>query len=426
MRLAVLIILFLAAPVPAGVHYSGESFAEFPTQWRGFLPDQRLLRTLPAPAGPNQPTNPLREPYQAAAEKLATRDRPLTADEAADLGALRIRLGQIDAAIEVMRAAHRQHPDHYRLNANLGAAWHIQGDLNQAAQFLRDAVRQAPGKTKRAEELHLKLVMGRRGEAKGASGLDDLFGVNFADEPETIRAKLPPDAVSSLQLLALWLPADGRLLWQLGELARAYGDMRTAAAILEGCVSEFSMSDSVLRRRRGEYRALADKLAKEQPLGKSDAEAVHSGGHAGGVNFRSQRPLPRRLDAAQLAAVRANAVNEIPWWLLVETTLDRNFRPAFSKHLKELDGKRVSLIGFMQPISDDLETGVFLLIEYPVGCWFCEVPEPTGIVLIELPEGKVTALKRSEIKVEGTLVLNATDPEQFLFTIRDAKVGVVD
>ena len=89
-------------------------------------------------------------------------------------------------------------------------------------------------------------------------------------------------------------------------------------------------------------------------------------------------------------------------------------------------GGPVALIGYMQPIGDELETGAFLLIEYPIGCWFCEVPEPTGIVLVELPDGKSTTLTRKEIKIEGTLVLNGKDPEQFLFTIRDAKVGVVD
>jgi hypothetical protein len=301
----------------------------------------------------------------------------------------------------------------------------MQGDLDQAVLMLREAVRLAPPKLRKAEELHLNLVRLRRGESKGTQTLDNLFGVNYGDDPATVRAKLPADAVASLQLLALWLPADGRLVWQLGELAHVFGDERTAAAILDGCVSEFAMSDPLLRRHRAEYRAAADQLSKDAPVGRSDAQSAHSGGHAG-IVFHSPRPMPRRLDAAQLPAVRNDGPNELPWWLLVETTMDRNFRPNFAKRLRELDGKRVFLIGYMQPLGDELETGAFLLIEYPIGCWFCEVPEPTGIVLVELPGGKSTALTRKEIKIDGTLVLNAKDPEQFLFTIRDAKVGAVD
>jgi hypothetical protein len=425
MRLAVLALVILATPIQAGLHYSGETFAELPSQWRGYLPDQRLLRTLPAPAGPKQPANPLRESYQDALNKLTALKRPLTADEAADLGALRIRLGQVDAAVEVLRTAQRKNPEHFALAANLGTAWHLQGDFDQAALVLREAVRLAPAKFRKAEELHLKLVMLRRGEPKGTQTLDNLFGVKFGDDPAVIREKLPPSAIADLQLLALWLPADGRLLWQLGELAHAFSDDRTAAAILDGCVSEFGMNDPVLRKHRGEYRTAADQLAKDAPVGRSDAQATHGTGHAG-ITFRSPRPIPRHTETAQLPPVRDKGTNEMPWWLLVETTIDRNYRPNFAKRLRELDGKRVSLIGYMQPIGDELETGAFLLIEYPVGCWFCEVPEPTGIVLIELPDGKSTTLTRKEIKIEGTLELNSKDPEQFLYTIKDARVGVVD
>src|SRR5439155_2773194 len=148
--------------------------------------------------------------------------------------------------------AQRQHPDHFHIAANLGTAWQLQGDLDQAAQALREAVRLAPPRLRKAEELHLKLVTCRRGQPRGTQTLDDLFGVRYVGDkgeytPGAIaaaeRAKLPADAVALMQLLAIWLPADGRLLWQLGELANVYGDVRTAAGILDGCVSELNMGD---------------------------------------------------------------------------------------------------------------------------------------------------------------------------------------
>src|SRR5204863_7741161 len=105
---------------------------------------------------------------------------------------------------------------------------------------LREAVRLAPPRLRKAEELHLKLVTLRRGQPRGAQSLDDLFGVRYVGDQgeyapgkiaDAERAKLPPDAVAQVQLLPLWQPADGRLLWQLGELANAFGDVRTAAGI---------------------------------------------------------------------------------------------------------------------------------------------------------------------------------------------------
>ena len=70
------------------------------------------------------------------------------------------------------------------------------------------------------EEYHLKLVRLRLKERGRADVLDDLFGVKYAGEPgemaEVERKKLPDNAVAVVEQLALWLPADGRLLWQLG------------------------------------------------------------------------------------------------------------------------------------------------------------------------------------------------------------------
>src|SRR5436309_14438989 len=93
--LTVVAVLFLAVPARAGLYYSGEPIAELPSQWRGFLPDQRALRLLAARPAPNAPAHPLRDAYRDAADALAklAAQRPLTADEAADLGALHARLG---------------------------------------------------------------------------------------------------------------------------------------------------------------------------------------------------------------------------------------------------------------------------------------------------------------------------------------------
>src|SRR6516165_6179242 len=93
---AVLLGFFaLPAAARAGLYYSSETIAELPSQWRGFLLDQRLLRNLAVkPTGSAKPS-PGRTHYEEEAarlEKLA-RERKLSADEAADLGALYVRLG---------------------------------------------------------------------------------------------------------------------------------------------------------------------------------------------------------------------------------------------------------------------------------------------------------------------------------------------
>jgi tetratricopeptide (TPR) repeat protein len=422
-------LIFLAAmmpPAPAGVHYSGETWAELPANWRGYLIDYRSLRSLAVP-NPTLPPSPLKERYQTERDRLAALKRSLTADEAADLGALHIRLGAPDKAVEVLRAGLRESKEHYRCASNLGTACQLAGELDQAAAALELAVRLAPAKWKKAEELQLKLVRLRRGEAKQASSLDNLFNVKYTGDP-TPPTEMPGDAVSLTQILGLWLPSDGRVLWQLGELAFAHGDTNTGAAILEGCVTEFAMGDIELRRHRQQYRVTADKLTKDPPAGKTDAAASAHAGHGSGsiIRFKSPRPLIRDPLQLTLQPIQAEGLNQLPWPLLAETAFDRPFRVNFHDHLRKLDGKRVVLTGFMQPTGDGLEQFAVLLLEYPVGCWYCELPEPTGLILVLAPEGKAIAINRDIVRVEGRLKLNSKDPEEYLYTITDAKVGPVD
>ena len=289
-------------------------------------------------------------------------------------------------------------------------------------------MRLAPGKYLRAEELHLKLVGLRARQPADSAELDDLFGVRYVGpsgkyEPGRLateqRKKLPAEAAALTQTLALTLPSDGRLLWQLGELAAINGDVAIGAAILDGCVTEFGMRSPELRARRQVLRAAADELGRS---GATATLSTHEGGHVAGLKTRSSRPFVHRLDAAILPAVDPKGVNAIPWSVVTETVLDREYHPTFGKYLQELDGKRVELTGYMQPLGDDLEVAAFLLIEYPVGCWYCEMPGIASIVLVEQPAGKTHHLTRGAVRVTGRLHLNPNDPENFLYTLRDAKV----
>jgi hypothetical protein len=433
MRRLVLVVactfLASAATAEAGLYYSGEPFAELPSQWRGFLLDYRMLRLVSVkPAGTARPLV-MRVRYEQEAAKLAktAKARPLAPDEAADLGALYLRLGEVGKALEVLRPAQREHPNHFHLAANLGTAWQLSGDLAQAAATLQLAVRLAPGKWLSSEELHLKLVRLRLRERPGQLGLDDLFGIRYVGpsgkfEPgrlaETERKRLPSDAVALVQRLALWLPSDGRLLWQLAELAGAHGDVNTAAAMLEGCVTEFGLRHPDLIAHRQAFRAAAEERSRSS----DDARTAHEG-HAAVFKPKSSRPLAARLDLPALPPVDPKGVNALPWSVIAETTLDRQYRPTFAGYLKELDGKQVELSGFMQPLNNEQDLESFLLIEYPVGCWYCEAPGVTGIVLVELPAGKSRNFTRGQVRVTGKLTLNATDPESFLYVLRNAKVA---
>src|SRR5437899_8072459 len=102
--LLVLTLLSLTPVARAGLYYSGEAIAELPSQWRGFLLDQRLLRNIAVKPTAATPASPARVRYAEEAAKLEKtgRQRNLTADEQADLGALYVRLGDVAKAVEVL------------------------------------------------------------------------------------------------------------------------------------------------------------------------------------------------------------------------------------------------------------------------------------------------------------------------------------
>lgn len=423
---ALVAVALFAPGARAGLHYSAEVVAELPARPAGFLTDQRALRA----AGFDRPDglpSPLRGDYSAAAQRLTklSKARALTADEAADLGALHLRLGAPDKALNVLAPAARKHPEHFRCAANLGTAFQYSGDLERAAAQLEEAVRLAPAKLKPFEQAHLKLVKLRAKEPRGApAALDDLFGAKYVGatgraeagtiDPAELK-KLPPDALAIVQQLGLWLPADARLVWQFGELCNAFGDVRAAASCLDGCVTEFALGSPDLRARRLLYRAAADALAK-----KPGHEA-----HRTALKVKSSRPLLKAFDEALLPEVSADRTNALPWPVLSASVIDAKGRPTFAKYLDKLDGKTVSLTGFMQLSKDDTFTGTFILLEYPVGCWFCETPDPTGLLFVQLkPNGG--DFRRGLVKVTGTLTLNRDNPESYLYSLQDARIGDAD
>jgi len=426
--LAVAITAVSPVAARAGLYYSGETYAELPSQWRGFLLDHRMLFTIGIAPGPKNPIGPARKGYQDEAGKLEEKARTgkLSAGELADLGAIYARLGESAKAVSLLRSAQRSHANHFQILANLGTACQLQGDLSQAALYLQQAVRLAPGKYQQAEEYHLKLVRLRLKQRD--DGLDDLFGVRFLGdkggyEPGKVAKgewdKLPVRAAAIVQQLALWLPQDGRLLWQAAEMANATGDVKTAAAMMDGCVTQFGLADPELRRHRRLTRAAADDLAKEEAKGPHAKRPSN-------LKARSQRPLLAHLDQAVLPPINDTGVNSLPWEVFAQTTVDAKFRPTFAKYLRALDGKQIALNGYIQPLRDDIDLSAFMFIEYPVGCWYCEMPEVTGIVYVELPAGRTMPYRRGLVRITGRLRLNTNDPEDFLYALRQARVTDVD
>jgi hypothetical protein len=140
-----------------------------------------------------------------------------------------------------------------------------------------------------AEKAQMSLLRARLREGGGSTNrlrppadIDALFPVRFIGASgqyeagklaDAERAKLPPDAIATIQQLLLWFPEDTRLLWLLGELYNASGEVRTAEQIVDECVGSRRYESPILREHRRIIKAAIAALPVAQPTPAGPAES---------------------------------------------------------------------------------------------------------------------------------------------------------
>ncbi len=99
--------------------------------------------------------------------------------------------------------------------------------------------------------------------------------------------------------------------------------------------------------------------------------------------------------------------------------------PRFGDSVKKLDGKIISLTGFIIPFEGMFEPKHIILSSLPIAaCFFCGGSGPETVAEAYLTEEvKYTA---RPVTVTGKLQLNNTDYDQLMYILKDAKVVVSD
>jgi hypothetical protein len=102
-------------------------------------------------------------------------------------------------------------------------------------------------------------------------------------------------------------------------------------------------------------------------------------------------------------------------------------KPIFSQAAKSLEGKVVSLPGYMVPFENGGVKGKkFILTSLPLNaCFFCGVGGPESVIEINLKE-EITYTE-SPVEIKGILRLNDKDPDRMIYRIEQAEyLGEVD
>jgi len=119
-----------------------------------------------------------------------------------------------------------------------------------------------------------------------------------------------------------------------------------------------------------------------------------------------------------------------PWKTLSKVTIEKRFDetlnfeidyPTFSEDILLLDGKSITMEGWIIPLDELRGENYFVLSALPfANCFFCGGAGPETVM--EVFSKKEISFTEKKIKVRGTLSINADDPLQLMYILNDAEL----
>jgi hypothetical protein len=132
---------------------------------------------------------------------------------------------------------------------------------------------------------------------------------------------------------------------------------------------------------------------------------------------------------AQNADASATEVVAAGWPTLARVTFKKEYdellglkvdKPVFSKSVKDLDGKKITLRGYVIPTEGYKSHKEFVFSAYPYSqCFFCGGAGPETV--IEVFANEPIEYSAEAVKVTGSLRLNQDDPNALMYRLEDAE-----
>lgn len=96
-------------------------------------------------------------------------------------------------------------------------------------------------------------------------------------------------------------------------------------------------------------------------------------------------------------------------------------KPIFTDAVKALNGKKITLPGYMVPFENGIKGNHFMLSSLPLNaCFFCGVGGPETVV--EVFSTKPVTYTEKPIEIQGTLMLNDRNPDQMIYILENAVI----
>jgi hypothetical protein len=101
-------------------------------------------------------------------------------------------------------------------------------------------------------------------------------------------------------------------------------------------------------------------------------------------------------------------------------------KPIFSSSARSLNGKTISLPGYIVPFENVLKSKHIMFSSLPLNaCFFCGVGGPETVIEVFLK--KEISYTEKPIEIQGVLRLNDADPDKLIYILENAEItGEVD
>ncbi|MHB9131598.1 MAG: DUF3299 domain-containing protein [Armatimonadota bacterium] len=109
------------------------------------------------------------------------------------------------------------------------------------------------------------------------------------------------------------------------------------------------------------------------------------------------------------------------WDVLTQGDWPQEGDPKVPQDLRTLDGKQVSVRGFILPLDDPGQSFQMFIAPKPRGCYFCFPPGVSEVVLVTTAGDKKLPLTNRPVTAYGTFrVANGSKRDRSLYTIENA------
>ncbi|MCC5920687.1 MAG: hypothetical protein JJU23_08400 [Cyclobacteriaceae bacterium] len=96
------------------------------------------------------------------------------------------------------------------------------------------------------------------------------------------------------------------------------------------------------------------------------------------------------------------------------------YKPIFGDEIKKLEGKRITLPGYIIPFDGMFKPNHIIISSLPIAaCFFCGTGGPESVAEVFL--SKDIKYTESPVKISGILELNSDDYEKMMYIIKDAR-----